>query len=95
MSRGKVYTPVATYPSSSNPNKVYTVSVDEQGNLSCDCPAWVFKKGDVRTCKHVEDYRRNGVPVAAVPALVPQAGQREKGGSLTDLFAKLAEDNQK
>ena len=95
MSRGKVYTPVATYPSSSNPNKTYTVSADEQGNLSCDCPAWVFKKGDARTCKHVEDYQRNGEPVVAAPASAPQAGEREKGGSLTDLFSKLAEDKQK
>jgi len=91
----KSYQPVAEYPSASNPGKVYTVSVDEEGNLSCNCKAWTFKKGDVRTCKHVEDYQRNGAPVVAAPAPAPQAGSREKGGSLTDLFTKLAEDNQK
>ena len=87
----KSYQPVATYPSSSNPNKVYTVSVDEEGTLSCNCPAWTFKKGAVRTCKHVEDYQRNGAPVAAAPAPAPQAGVKERGGSLPDLFAKLSQ----
>lgn len=85
----KSYQPVATYPSASNPGKVYTVSVDEVGNLSCDCPAWVFKKGDARTCKHVEDYQRNGAPVRPAPEPVQQATSREKGGSLSDLFEKL------
>ena len=85
----KNYTPVATYPSSSNPNKTYTVSVDEQGNLSCNCPAWTFKKGDVRTCKHVEAYQRNGGEVVPAPEPAPQAGNREKGGTLAELFAKL------
>ena len=91
----KNYSPVATYPSSSNPAKVYTVSVDENGELSCNCPAWTFKKGTTRTCKHVEDYQRNGEPVAAAPAPTPQAGVREKGGSLPDLLKKLEEDGVK
>lgn len=89
----KNYTPVATYPSSSNPNKTYTVSVDEEGNLSCNCPAWTFKRGDVRTCKHVEDYQRDGAPTAAAPAPAPQAKSREKGGSLADLFTKLSQED--
>lgn len=85
----KSYQPVAEYPSASSPGKVYTVSVDEEGNLSCSCPAWVFKKGDVRTCKHVEDYQRNGAPVRPAPEPAPQAASREKGGTLSDLFKKL------
>ena len=85
----KSYQPVAEYPSASNPGKVYTVSVDDEGNLSCNCKAWVFKKGPVRTCKHVEDYERNGAPVPPAPASTPQAGTREKGGSLSDLFKRL------
>lgn len=88
----KSYRAVAQYPSSSNPSKVYTISVDEEGALSCNCPAWTFKRGTSRTCKHVEDYMVNGgstkVPVA-VPEPVVQATDREKGGTLTDLFAKL------
>ena len=88
----KNYNPVATYPSKSNPSKSYTVSVDENGDLSCNCPAWTFKKGDTRTCKHVEDFQRNGEPVAAAPMPAPQATNRAKGGSLTDLFEKLDKD---
>lgn len=50
------YTEVAQFPSSSS-SKIYTIKRDEDGNLSCDCPAWRFKKGDKpRTCKHVVEY---------------------------------------
>ena len=46
------YTEVATFPSSSS-DRVYTVKQDEDGNLSCDCPAWKFKKpNQPRSCKH-------------------------------------------
>ena len=38
------YTEVAQFPSSSS-SKIYTVKRDENGELSCDCPAWRFKKG--------------------------------------------------
>ena len=85
----KSYQAVAEYPSASNPGKVYTVSVDENGDLSCNCPAWTFKKGDVRTCKHVQDYERNGTPIKPAPEPTRQATAREKGGTLSDLFAKI------
>lgn len=41
------------FPSSSVPGKVYTVSLWEAGELTCNCPAWTFKRGDDRTCPHV------------------------------------------
>ncbi|MDP2735411.1 MAG: hypothetical protein Q8P12_04340, partial [bacterium] len=90
------YTPVATFPSSSS-NKTYTVSEDEQGNLSCNCPAWTFKKGTARTCKHVQAVERGDVnrekPVPAKPTTeVAQAGVKEKGGSLADIFARMKKD---
>jgi len=85
----KSYQQIAEYPSASSPGKVYTVSVDEEGSLSCNCPAWTFKKRDVRTCKHVQDYERNGEPVKPAPVPVQQTTSREKGGTLTDLFDKL------
>jgi len=50
----KVYRTVATFPSKSKPDKYYEVKIDGQGNLSCNCPAWVFKKGSARTCTHVK-----------------------------------------
>jgi len=99
----KVYNPVATFPSSSNPTKTYTVSEDEQGDLSCTCPAWVFKKGGARTCKHVQEVERNGrLPSPSSPGPQPQirpsfasaGGQggtpsSERGGSLTTLLKRL------
>ena len=89
----KVYTQVATFPSSSDPTKTHTVSVDEQGNLSCSCPAWVFKKrsGGNRTCWHVEEVERQqarGEVTVSVPTPV-QAGEREKGGNLEQIFKRL------
>ena len=58
------YTEVAQFPSSSS-SKIYTIKRDENGELSCTCPAWRFKKGDKpRSCKHVGQ-------VAAGQALPP------------------------
>jgi len=58
-----------------------------------------------RTCKHTQDYEltlradwnavNNGLPVphaTLAPEPVVQAGVRERGGALSDLFAKLEED---
>ena len=102
----KNYTPIATYPSRSNPSVTHTVHVDENGDLSCTCPGWC-KHPPPRTCTHVrleEEKRRlgqgywSGDPVEARVATaepVVQAGAREKGGSLADLFRKLEEDGLK
>lgn len=46
------YTVVATFPSKSRAGKVYTVKQDPDGNLSCDCPVWVFNRQGDRTCYH-------------------------------------------
>jgi len=100
MGNGKNYKPVDTFPSSSNPSKSYTVSEDDQGELSCNCPAWTFKKGNNRTCKHVEEVeRRSGKrtvlgkrvsPASDPPPAAPvvQAGERQ-GGTLADIFERL------
>lgn len=51
----KHYRTLAFYPSSKG-DKHYTVKIDEEGNLSCDCPGWIYsyhRNGGVRTCKHV------------------------------------------
>ena len=53
----KVYRTIATFDSKSKPGKVYTVKVDETGALSCDCPKWIFVKGEVRDCYHVRVVR--------------------------------------
>jgi hypothetical protein len=51
----KVYKEIARFPSSSSAGKFYVVKEDQDGNLSCDCPAWRFKKpNQQRSCKHTE-----------------------------------------
>jgi len=67
------YTEVATFPSASS-SAVYTVKRDENGDLSCNCPGWTFKKeGQLRGCKHI-DLLTVGYPQgAAIPASIPKA----------------------
>lgn len=103
---GKVYTPAASYPSKSDPGKSYTVCEVSDGTTSCDCMGWTRRNPPGgRTCRHTEDYElflrpdwnlmNNGkLDPSSVrpPEPVVQAGKSEKGGSLTDLFAKLDKD---
>ena len=100
----RIYTPVATYPSKSNPSVTHTVNVDQYGELSCTCNGWC-KHPPPRTCTHVrqeEDKRSRGLGYwsgdpsearVATPEPQVQAGEREKGGSLTDLFSKLSKED--
>jgi hypothetical protein len=48
-------TVLATVPSSSNPEVVYTIRRGADGNVYCSCPAWKFQKLNPaqRTCKHL------------------------------------------
>jgi len=59
----KTYRTVATFHSKSDPKKFYTVKLDERGQLSCNCPSWVFKKGAVRGCPHVEAVKAARNPI--------------------------------
>ncbi len=85
----KNYRSVRDFPSKSNPSKSYTVSVDEVGELSCTCPAWTFKKGAQRTCKHVEEVEGSDGKPSPAPMPASQAMTREMGGTLSDLFARI------
>ena len=61
---GKVYTPVAYYPSSGGrtatglpQGMAYTVCEVNDGTTSCDCMGWTRRNPPGgRTCKHTEDY---------------------------------------
>lgn len=101
---GKSYTPAASYPSSSNAGKSYTVCEVSDGTTSCDCMGWTRRNPPGgRTCKHTQDYEQflrplwnnlqtRGASAAAsvaVPEPVVQAPAREKGGTLAELFKKL------
>ncbi len=102
---GKTFTPAAWYPSSSDPKKGYTVCEVNDGTVSCDCMGWTRRNPPGgRTCKHTEDYiaflrplwNQGGTMTskamgdAIEGVLFPEtAGQKEKGGTLADLFAKM------
>lgn len=54
----KIYITITKIPSKSRAGKYYTISKDELGNLSCNCPSYIFKShktGD-RSCKHLKEY---------------------------------------
>ena len=88
---GKDYTVVATFPSSSS-GKEYTVKRDEDGNLSCDCPAWVFKKTGTRTCKHLKLVAQGEGIVAKIAVEVKERETEAKGGSLVAIFERLRKE---
>ena len=101
---GKTFTPAAYYPSSSDPKNGYTVCEVSDGTVSCNCMGWTRRNPPGgRTCKHTGDYVQNlqplwnntrggqaavDVPMALTEPAV-QATDKEKGGTLSDLFAKL------
>ena len=100
---GKTFTPVAYYPSTSNPKKGHTVCEVSDGSVSCNCLGWTRRNPPGgRTCKHTEDYLMYLKPargaieqiVEHVQAEQPQpAHNREQGGTLTDLFNKLDKES--
>jgi len=62
------YTEVAKIKSHSNPSKEYKISVNEHGELSCNCPRWIFQHHNVPgyQCKHIQEYLA-GIPNGQVP----------------------------
>jgi len=51
------YRLVAIFESSSSPDSWYRLLENTTGDLSCDCPAWIFKRGDEeRNCPHTRFY---------------------------------------
>ena len=84
----KTYTEVARFPSSSS-DKEYTVKRDEDGNLSCDCPAWVFKKQRARSCKHLKLVEKGEGIVAQIAVEVKERETEARGGSLGAIFERL------
>jgi hypothetical protein len=59
----KHYNFVYQIQSHSNPDKKYTIKMDDNGLLSCNCPSWIFNQRRDRTCKHIDDIRRAGFTV--------------------------------
>ena len=87
----KDYTVVARFPSSSS-DKEYVVSRDENGELSCSCPAWVFKKQGSRTCKHLKLVEQGEGIVKNIAVEVKEREVEAKGGSLVAIFERLRKE---
>ena len=87
----KTYTEVAQFPSSSS-GKVYTVKRDENGELSCSCPAWVFKKQGARTCKHIQQVERGEGIVAKIAEEVKERTP-VRGGNLGEILERLRRED--
>ena len=83
------YTEVAQFPSSSS-SKIYTVKRDENGELSCDCPAWRFKKGDKpRSCKHVGQTAAGQAPPPLPQPLSVTTFEGNPGEVMEDLLSGI------
>jgi hypothetical protein len=70
------WTRLASFRSQSNPLKKYTVALNDNGTLGCDCPAWKFQKGTKKSCKHLSallDGSVHGSDVELTPAGVEWA----------------------
>jgi len=37
----------------------YEISVLEDGTYTCNCPSWIFHKGNKVNCKHINEYLNN------------------------------------
>lgn len=81
------------------PGMFYTVCEVSDGSTSCDCPGWTRRNpAGGRTCKHIQDYETflrplwnrtvSRTPVTPMPK-APAREMTQKGGSLSELFAKL------
>ena len=53
----KAYSFYCEVASHSNPDKKYQIKMDEQGQLSCNYPSWIFNHRKDRTCKHIDEIR--------------------------------------
>jgi hypothetical protein len=106
---GRSFTPAASYPSSSDPKKRYTVCEVSDGSVSCDCSGWTKRNPPGgRTCKHTQDYVRylrplwnkqpvgGTQPVSEAQEVAPRAraGGDTKGGTLDQLFRKLDKETE-
>lgn len=59
-------------PSESDPDKVYTVARDAEGQYGCSCPVWKFRR---RECKHIQavkdgEHNPVGEPQRGEPEIV-------------------------
>jgi predicted nucleic acid-binding Zn finger protein len=40
---------------SNTSSRIYIVSKYDDGSYACSCPSWIFKKGERKNCKHIQE----------------------------------------
>jgi len=53
----------ATIRSFTDPKKKYTIKQKENGQLTCNCPAWIFNHSGDRKCKHINAILKSKDPI--------------------------------
>lgn len=86
----KKYNFLSEVPSKSNPNKHYTIKVDESGLFSCSCPSWIFNTRRNRTCKHIDSIRTDGVTMDGIGRIITAVERRYgvRGGHKIPILCK-------
>jgi len=79
--QAKVYSNQWSVRSSSDPTKSYKVSLKSDGEYECSCPAWIYKRGEKRDCKHIRQIQ--GSPAGRIaatmkPSAKPQPSKRQR-----------------
>jgi len=46
---------------STSTNKTWKVAKYDDGSWACSCPAWIFKKGERKDCKHIEEVKKTNM----------------------------------
>lgn len=80
------YMEIATFPSSKG-DKTYTVKMNNKGELSCDCPSWIYNQRGNRSCKHTDQVGT----VTAVPRPEELPSVRRKTWQLNKVSAREKE----
>ena len=77
--QAKVYSNQWSVRSSSDPTKSYKVSLKSDGEYECSCPAWIYKRGEKRDCKHIQQIKSSPAGAVMKPSPAkPQPSKRQR-----------------
>ena len=67
-------------------SKVWVVQKYNDNSYSCNCPAWIFHKGQKVNCKHIQEVINSSEQPKAIESTLSITG-------ITDLLIKQQEEN--
>jgi len=85
----KEYVQKWTVPSSSNPDKSYTVSLTKEGNYECSCPTWIYRRQECHHIKQIKAAPASGESVEVKPLVVVPANVCEVTKQGNEVLAPL------